>query len=85
MPSVQCIRLAAPWSHGHVVQSTRGVLPSKGAERSVPVPGPGPGPVPDPGPVLVSCHVVSCIHIRLAHLRPEEMNRLGSPRSERLT
>ena len=44
-----------------MVECTRGVLPSGGAERAVPVPGPGPGPVPDPGPVPVSCHVVSCI------------------------
>ena len=48
-----------------MVECTRGVLLSKGAECAVPVPGPGPGPVPDPGPVLVSCHVVSCIFIGL--------------------
>ena len=63
----------ATWSKVHVVS-----FHPRGAERSVPVPGPGPGPVPDPGPVLVSCHVVSCIYIRLVHLRPEEKNRLGS-------
>ena len=44
-----------------MVERTRGVLPSEGAEGAVPIPGPGPGPVPDPGPVPVSCHVVSCI------------------------
>ena len=44
-----------------MVERTRGVLPSEGAECAVPIPGPGPGPVPDPGPVPVSCHVVSCI------------------------
>ena len=44
-----------------MVECTRGVLPSEGAECAVPIPGPGPGPVPDPGPVPVSCHVVSCI------------------------
>ena len=50
-------------SNGHVVECTRGVLPSGGAECAVPVPGPGPGPVPDPGPVPISCHVVSCIFL----------------------
>ena len=48
-----------------MVERTRGVLPSEGAECAVPIPGPGPGPVPDPGPVPVSCHVVSCIFIGL--------------------
>ena len=63
----------ATWSKVHVVS-----FHPRGAECAVPIPGPGPGPVPDPGPVLVSCHVVSCIYIGLVHLRPEEMNRLGS-------
>lgn len=40
-------------SNGHVVECTRGVLPSGGAECAVSVPGPGLGPVPDPGPVPV--------------------------------
>ena len=51
-----------------MVERTRGVLPSEGAECAVPIPGPGPGPVPDPGPVPVSCHVVSCIFIGLVTL-----------------
>ena len=51
-----------------MVERTRGVLPSEGAECAVPIPGPGPGPVPDPGPVPVSCHVISCIFIGLVSL-----------------
>ena len=46
-----------------MVECTRGVLPSGGAECTVPVPGPGPGPVPDPGPVPVSCLVIFSVFI----------------------